>query len=56
MLGEELLAKVLQSLKTCVLVNNRLCGKLFASLESPITFDEISKLLPYHILFLLLIY
>ena len=40
-LAEELFAKALQSLETCVLVNNNLCGKLFSSLESPATFDEI---------------
>ena len=34
-------AKALQSVKACVLVNNNLCGKLFSSLESPITFDKI---------------
>ena len=29
--------------KTCVLVNNNLCGKLFSSVESPKTFDESFK-------------
>ena len=29
-LAEELLAKALKSLETCVLVNNKLCGKLFS--------------------------
>ena len=42
-LVDELSAKALRSLKTCVLVNNNLCGKLFSSLESPTTLDEISK-------------
>ena len=42
-LAEELFAKALQSLKTCVLVNINLCRKLFSSLESPTTFDEIFK-------------
>ena len=39
-IAEELFAKALQSFKTCVLVNNNLFGELFASLESPTTFDE----------------
>ena len=43
MLPDEPFAKVSQSLKTCVLVNNNLCGKLVSSLESPITFDERFK-------------
>ena len=30
----------LRSFETCVLVNNNLHGKLFASLELPATFDE----------------
>ena len=33
----------LQSLKTCVLVNNNLCGKLYSSLELPVIFDERFK-------------
>ena len=40
-LADELFAKALRSLETCVLVNNYLRGKLFSSLESPTTFDEI---------------
>ena len=39
----ELFAKALLRFKTCVLVNNNLWGKLFSSLESPTTFDEIFK-------------
>ena len=39
-LADELFAKALQSLKTCVLVNNNLCWKLFSSLESATKFDE----------------
>ena len=39
-LAEELFAKTLQSFKTCVLVNNNLCGTLFSSLESTATFDQ----------------
>ena len=31
------------SSETCVLVNNNSCRKLFSSLESPATFDQISK-------------
>ena len=42
-LAEELFAKALQSLKTCVLVSNNLWEELFSSLESPTTFDEIFK-------------
>ena len=42
-LAEELFAKALRDLETCVLVNNNLSGKLFSSLESPTTFDEIFK-------------
>ena len=50
-LAEELFAKTLQSFETCVLVNNDLCGKLFSSLESPLIFDEKSKVTfaPYFI-------
>ena len=39
-LAEELLPKALQRFETCVLVNNNLCGKLFSTLESPVTFDQ----------------
>ena len=38
-LAEELFAKSFQRLKTCVLVNNKLCRKLFSSLQSPTKFD-----------------
>ena len=38
----ELFAKALRSFETCVLANNKLCGKLFSSLF-PTTFDEIFK-------------
>ena len=31
-LAEEFIAKVLRNFRTCVLVNNNLCGKLFSSL------------------------
>ena len=34
-LAGELFAKALQSLGTCVLVSNNMCGKLFSSIESP---------------------
>ena len=44
MLAEELFAKVLRSFETCILVNNNLYGKLFSSLESTTTFDEIFKI------------
>ena len=43
MLADELFAKALGSLATYVLVNNKLCGKLVSSLESPIAFDERFK-------------
>ena len=42
-LVRELFAKALQSLETCVLVKNNLWRKLFSSLESPTTLDEIFK-------------
>ena len=35
--------KTLQSLETCLLVNNNLCEKLVSSLELPITFDKRVK-------------
>ena len=44
-LAEELFAKDLWSLKTCALVNNYLCRKLFSPLESPTTFQEIFKVI-----------
>ena len=57
MLAGELFAKALQSLETCVLVNNNLCGKLYSSLELRITLDEIFiKLRQYHFLLLISIY
>ena len=39
-LAKELIAKALQSLETCVLVNNNLWGKSFSSLESSKIFGE----------------
>ena len=30
-------------MNTCILVNKNLCGELFSSLESPITFDQSFK-------------
>ena len=39
MLAEEPFAKALQGLKSCVLVNDNLCGKLFLSLKSLTKFD-----------------
>ena len=41
--ADKLFAKALRSLKTCVLVNNNICGKLVSSLELPITFEEKFK-------------
>ena len=38
-LADKSFSKVLQSLETCVSVNNNLCRKLVSSLESPATFD-----------------
>ena len=51
-LNDELFAKALQSLETCVSVNKNLCGKLVSWLESPITFDERFKVtsVPFFIL------
>ena len=40
-LAEELFAKALPSFEACVLVDSNLCRKLFSSLESPTTFNEI---------------
>ena len=39
-LADEVFSKALQSIETCPSVNNNLCGKLFLSLESPVTFFE----------------
>ena len=47
-LGEELFAKTLQSLKTWVLVNNNLCDKLYLLLESPTNLMKDLKLLQFH--------
>ena len=38
------LQKALRSFETCVLVNNNLCVKLFSSLESPTTHEEIFRI------------
>ena len=43
MLADEPFVKALRSFKTCVLVNNNICRKLFSSFESPTTFNEIFK-------------
>ena len=42
-LAEGLFAKALRSFENCVLVNSNLCGKLFSSIDSPTTFNEIFK-------------
>ena len=42
-LAEEPFAKALRSFETCVLVNNKSCGKLLPSLESRTTFNESFK-------------
>ena len=51
-LADEPFTKALQSFRTCVLVNNKLHGKLFSSLEST---NKFSKFLKYHFLFQILI-
>ena len=43
--ADELFAKALRSLGTCLLVNNNLRGKTFSTLESPATFDESFKVI-----------
>ena len=43
LLGDELFANVLGSLKTCVLGNNDFFEKLVSSLELPVTFDKKFK-------------
>ena len=50
-LADELFAKVLRSLGTCVLVNNALYGELVSTFQLPITFDERFKvtLVPFFI-------
>ena len=40
-LADKPFAKALWSYETCVLINNNFCGKLFSSLESETTFEEI---------------
>ena len=42
-LAEELFAKASRRFETCVLENDKLCGKLFSSLESQATFDQSFK-------------
>ena len=42
-LALELFAKALRSREIFVLLNNNLCGKLYSSLELPVTFDERFK-------------
>ena len=42
-LAEELFAKALRSFEICVLVNKKICGKLFSLLEPPTAFDERFK-------------
>ena len=54
-LADKPFGKTIQSLETCVLVNNNLCGKLFSSLESPTTFDESFQVTPVPFVFLILI-
>ena len=42
-LADQPFSKALQSLETCVLVNNNISGKLFSSLEAQATIDESFK-------------
>ena len=51
-LSNESFAKGLKIFETCALANNNLCGKLVASLELPIRFDERFKvtLVPFFLL------
>ena len=56
MLAEELFEETLRSFETCVFVNKNLFGKLFSSLESPTTFEEIFKVSLVPFLFQILIY
>ena len=55
-LVDELSPKALQNLKTCVLINIALCGKLLPSSALPIKFHENLKLPQYHFLILTLFY
>ena len=55
-LADEVVAKALERIKTCVLVNNYLCEKLVSSLELPITFHERFKNTSVSFLFLMLSY
>ena len=41
--ADQIFAKALRSLETCVLVNNNLCRKLVSSLEFTIVLDERFK-------------
>ena len=43
MLADKPFAKAFWSLKSCVLINNSLCRKLFSLLESPTTFEKSFK-------------
>ena len=55
-LADELFAKALRSFETYLLVNKSLCGKLFASLEPPRTFDGSFKVILVPFLFQILTY
>ena len=55
-LTNELFAKTLRSLESCVLVNNNLCGKLNSSLDYQSHLMKDLKLFQFHFLFLILIY
>ena len=40
-LADEPFAKTLGSFENCVLVNEKVCGKIFSSFDSPTTFNKI---------------
>ena len=54
--AEEFFAQALQSPIACVLINKKLCGKLFSSLEPPAKIDEIFKVTSVPFPFQILIY
>ena len=55
-LADKLFPKALQSLETCLSVNNDLFGKLVPSIESPITTDERSTVASVPFFFLIITY
>ena len=55
-LADEVFAKFLRSLETCVSVSNNLCRKIFLLLEPPITFEERFKVTLVPFSFLVLVF